>query len=250
MWTTKDGAVLLMPRSLLRTLAARVGAPEGVVMNELERGARRATRVGSFRARKMGRTYPVFRARSGPRSYDIVTRPVKGPRSWAGPHGHWRPTYGIVGVSSRFDDPYDGDPALPGDEDPTPDLAAPSSAPRLVWRGPLELGAAARLGGGGVYVVEDPRGQPVYVGQTASFARRMGYLTPRFPGHRVRLAFIAPPLLDPLGAVGDAVVRAVRGGAVRPGVLPAGHRYGAAPPERPGAIRIERTVRRLRAVAR
>jgi len=254
MWTTRDGNMLSMPRSVLRALAAQAGAPEDEVMNEMGRLASSARRVGSFRARKTGRTYPVFRARSGPRAYDMVTRPLQGTRSWPGPRGAW-PAYSVIDVASRFADPYADDPAVPPDEgEPRrkPRSRAPGAPGAPAWRGPLSFVAAARLSGGGIYVVEDANGQPVYVGQTASFARRLAQLVRRFPSHRVRVAGVLGPRPDLVSAVGAAVVRAVRGqaGSAAARFLPAGHRYGAALPVRGDPLRVERLVRTVVTVPR
>jgi hypothetical protein len=206
-------------------------------------------RLSSFRVRKMGRDNPHLRQRSALRTFDAVTEPLRRTRSWPGPRGDawpWAPTYAVVGVSSRFADPYDDDPLVPDDDrEPTRTRGA-----ALPWRGPLRLATAAQLPGGGVYVVEDARGQPVYVGQTASFARRMTRLGPRFPGHRVRVARIVSPAPDLLGAVGDAVVRAVRGDPWDPRVLARGHRYGTAPSVQGRPLRVERTVRTIATIAR
>jgi hypothetical protein len=165
----------------------------------------------------------------------------------------------VIGVDSRFDDPYDDGPIVPAGDDAPLDPPLPAlplrrgSVATLAWRGPLSFPAAARIGGGGIYVIEDANGQPAYVGQTASFTRRLSYLAPRFPRHRVRVARIAPPPVDVLRAVGNAVLRAARRlpvglGPVR-GALPPGHAYGTTP-ARGSALWIERPVRRIETLTR
>lgn len=87
-WSTSDGHVISLPSFTVRNIIQRIllggrgrvrrdvaSDPRRAVARRVGQIAKGARRVGTLRSRRTGRRYPVFGARSGGRSYRIVTRP-------------------------------------------------------------------------------------------------------------------------------------------------------------------------------